>query len=237
MTYPNAPISEAVLDIKVSNLDNEVLDSFQELHSNLKGKYPNSRIINAITGSFTITGEQPNEISSVFQGVVFSNADSSRQVQFRIDGFTYNFLKPYTNWNDLKEEAKSLWEVYQSKFPNLKVERMALRYINRIVIPRPFKKLSDYILITPPIPKALPQLYNSFFSQLQIPCDKTGFTTIINSTIETPTEKQVPFILDIDVFKILGDEKFNFQDFDYIRDTKNGIFESCITEKARELFK
>ena len=47
----------------------------------------------------------------------------------------------------------------------------------------------------------------------------------------------MPLILDIDVYKNILDSHFDFEDFNYIRDVKNSVFESCITDCTRELFK
>lgn len=239
MIYKNAPIREAVLDIKVIGLNDRTFEDFNQLFETIKNQYPNKRRINTLQGSFVIKDNNTKtdeEIVSGFHGVIFSSEKQNRQVQFRKDGFTYNFLSPYTNWNDLKGESQKLWELFLNKFPEIKVERMALRYINRVVIPRPFDHIEDFITNVPPIPKGLPQIYNTFFSQIEIPCNRDGYVALINSTIETPTPKEVPFILDIDIYKGVK-ENFNFNDFDYIREVKNAIFESCITDKARELFK
>jgi uncharacterized protein (TIGR04255 family) len=240
MTYSNAPIREAVLDIKVSGLENKSFNDFQEFYELIKNDYPNSRTINAFALDeafpIKINNKSNNEIIPQFQGIIFSSNKSNRQVQFRRDGFTYNFLAPYTNWNDIRGESKKLWDLYLHKFPEIKIERMALRYINRIVIPRPFDNIEEFVVNVPPIPKGLPQIYKSFFSQIEVQCDRDDYSALINSTIETPTPKEVPFILDIDVFKMVKGN-FDFNDFDYIRNVKNSIFESCITDKARTLFK
>lgn len=238
VTYKNPPIIEAVLDIRVSGFENESFKEFADRFDEMLHEYPQKRILNSLQGSFIFnndTSEPTKEITSDCHGVVFSKSKETRQVQFRRDGFTYNLLAPYTNWNELKIEASKLWEVYIKEFANVKIERMALRYINRIVIPKSDKLLKDYILSIPPIPNSLPQLYKSFFSQVEVPCDHKNCFAIINTTIQTSSAKEISVILDIDVYKSVVDH-FNFNDFDYIRELKNSIFESCITESTRLLF-
>lgn len=240
MTYSKAPIREAVLDIRVTGLENQSFEDFHSLFEKEKiaSEYPNKRQINSLQGSFTIKSDNTRteeEVKSNFYGLIFSSEKNNRQVQFRKDGYTYNFLAPYSNWDEFKGESRLLWDMFIEKFPNLKVERMALRYINRIVLPRPFINVEEFVINVPPIPKGLPQIFNSFFSSIEVPCEREDYIAIINTTIETPTPKEVPFILDIDVFKEVKNN-FDFDDFDYIREVKNSIFESCITDKARTLF-
>ena len=85
----------------------------------------------------------------------------------------------------------------------------------------------------PPIPKGLPQIFNSFFMQLQVPCSDNLRNAIITETMEPATENILPFILDIDVFQERGLSYTNLvENFNQIRLIKNEVFENCISQKA-----
>lgn len=236
MTYPNAPIREAIFDIRVNQLEGKTYEDFAGIYELIKDKYINKRKINMFESTFNFAENKTSETNSFFRGVIFSDKQNKKQVQFRTDGFTLNFLSLYSNWDDFKSEAYELWKIYLEYFPTANVERIALRYINRIEIPTTFKGFEEYVINIPPIPSVLPKVYKSFFSQIEVPCEDEDYSAIITSTIETLTEKHIPYILDIDVYKDVKDN-LNFDDFDYIRKVKNSIFESCITDNARELFK
>lgn len=238
MIYKNAPIKEAVFDIQVSGLEKITQKEIEDLHVFFDKKYPKKRKSYNHYGQieFKESLEISNETKSEFRGIIFSNEDNNRQVQFRLDGFTVNFLQPYPNWEEFYKEAFSLWKIYLENLKPLKIERIALRYINRIEIPLPLNSFQEYIVNMPPIPKSLPQLYSGFFMQIEVPCQKEGFSALITQTIETPNKSNVPFILDIDVFKIINNNDFDFEDFNYIREIKNSIFEDFITDKTRNLF-
>ena len=119
------------------------------------------------------------------------------------------------------------------------VTRAALRYINRLDLPLPLKDFKDYLRTVPEVSPSLPQGLSGFFMQLHIPQEDLDALAVINETIVPPRKPDtVSVILDIDLFKEknLGlDEAWSMFDRFHVR--KNEIFEGCITDRARELFK
>jgi uncharacterized protein (TIGR04255 family) len=241
MKYSNPPIKEAVFDIRVEGVSSEFLKNIEESHNLFKANYPKKRKKVDFIGKFDFNdGPQAlNPIEPKLIGYIFSTLDGTRQVQFRINGFTFNMLKPYTDWNDFSSEALKLWEIYKHIIKPNNLSRIALRYINRIELPFPFEKFQDYLIYLPPIPKSLPQKFGNFFLQMTIPCDNEETYITINETIEPPSGTYLPFLLDLDIYQ-LG----NFSDsieslkekFLKLHDLKNGVFEDCITNKTRQLF-
>ena len=74
--------------------------------------------------------------------------------------------------------------------------------------------------------------------QTEIPCDESGTNLIITETFEPPSNI-LPFILDIDAYKIgnINNDRANLiKEFNYLRNLKNKTFESCITDNTRKLF-
>jgi uncharacterized protein (TIGR04255 family) len=120
---------------------------------------------------------------------------------------------------------------------------MALRYINRIDPPagQPVE-ISDYLLTRPEIGSLLPQTLEGFFLTTQLSLGEGGPTlTLVETAVQAPTGG-ISLILDIDVAHTapvpIGDDIDGVltSHFGSLRDAKNGVFEACITEKARSLF-
>lgn len=237
MKYLNSPIKEAVFDIQVQELEYITEENILKLHSLFEEKYPQKKKTLNIFGGLQLNDniEITNDLTTKFRGVIFSNLSNNRQVQFRIDGFTLNFLSPYGEWDEFYNEALVLWEIYIKELRPKNIKQIGLRYINKIEIPLPLESFQEYITNMPPIPKSLPQFYNGFFMRIEVPCEKNEYTAVITETIETPTKEIVPFILDIDIFKEIQ-HNFDITDFNYLRSMKNMIFEDFITEKTRNLF-
>jgi uncharacterized protein (TIGR04255 family) len=77
--------------------------------------------------------------------------------------------------------------------------------------------------------------------QLVLPNNDIGATATIVQTMEKPTpEDKLPLIFDIDVWRLAkytDNTATMWDEFEKLRDFKNNIFFSSITDKAKELFK
>lgn len=240
MKYNSAPIIEAIFDIRVAELVGVTIEDIDKLHSLVKKDYPDKKKQINFVGriDFKESVQVTNKTESNIRGLIFSNQANTRKFQFRLDGFTYNMLKPYTEWSEFSNEALRLWTIFEQNLKPTNIVRIALRYINKIQLPLP-TEFQDFIINMPPIPGCLPQSLNSFFMQIQVPCDNQGTNAIITETIEQPSDS-LPFILDLDIYKN-GVFKYDLEylkaEFELLRKIKNETFEYCITDKTRQLFK
>jgi len=242
--FPKAPITEAVIDIRVELPDSVSLPALEDLHDLIKAEYPGKKPRRRFEEKIEFKKDEHEPLrTSKFQedGYYFTSADGKRIVQYRLDGFTFNRLRPYSQWEDLRNEARKAWEVYRVNINPSFVSRLGVRYINSIEIPSKSFDYDDYFTSVPRIPEGLPQVLQHFFTRTVIPFPEQGATAIV---IQTPSDKQDPvntaIILDIDVSveKSLAaaDERI-WQIFEELRVIKNEIFFKSIKEETKELFK
>lgn len=243
--FPNAPITEAILDIKVKLPDGADLTIFDEFQENIKARYKDRKTKHSFEAEFRFSPgkDETNPIvpKEKIEGYLFHSKNENKIVQAKLNSFTFNKLKPYENWEKFHSEACELWELYSKIVKPISVDRIALRYINRIEIPFPFDDFSEYILTNPQIAPGLPQSLSNFLMRIEIPNNEIGAIAIITQTMQKPTESQkLPLIFDIDVIKTdnySGKESEMWKDFNLLRQFKNEIFFKSITEKTKELFK
>lgn len=241
MPYKHPPITEAIFDIRIDKLGVPDLEKLAQVHNDLKEDYPKKAERINYVGSFELNPKEQKvrEARADIIGYTFSKEDSSRQAQFRLDGFSYNVLPPYNVWEEHFEEFYRLWKIYNSRFQPHSIIRIATRFINRIFIPKIGEPINNYIINIPPIPKCLPQEYHKFFMQVQVPSRFDGKNVILTGATEPYENDKVPFILDIDVYQQVGKD-FNVEtlkeNFDELRIIKNEVFESCITDASRKIF-
>ena len=243
--FQNAPIREALLDIRVELPGDVDLKKLETFHSFVKERFPERQERRFIKAELKLSPEMASAqlpTSSGTDGYFFRSQSEKKIVQARLDGFTFNKLKPYESWDALRSEASELWNFYLQVANPLRITRIALRYINRIDIPLPLIDFKEYILTTPEIAPILPQALSNFFMRLVIPNPEIQATAIIIETMENPVDDQrLPLILDIDVWRGTIYNKDNqtemWDDFEKLRRFKNDIFFNSITEKTKELFK
>jgi len=134
-------------------------------------------------------------------GYIFSNIQGNRKVQFRLDGYSFNMLRPYSNWEEFSTAAFNYLQKYIALAKPLSIIRIGLRYINRIDLPFENQAFENYIKYLPPVPAGLPKKFEKYFLQMQIPADDSLSKAVISQTFEQEKNGRIPFIIDIDVFQ------------------------------------
>ena len=174
------------------------------------------------------------------QGYFFKAEEENLIAQFRLDGFTLNKLRPYTNWEELLPTAMELWNTYYSHARPEAITRLALRYINHIPIKGDYIDFDEYLTSGPQIPSELPQTLRGFFSRVTIVDDDHSISANVAQAYESdPATQGIRLILDIDAFKHVDmspDAPELVGMFSQLREFKNLIFFNYLTERTLEMF-
>jgi uncharacterized protein (TIGR04255 family) len=238
--YRNAPITEALIDIQVELPSETPLSAIESAFHMVKEDYPTKKNRVVIEGQFSGGESVGASAKQKHVGFAFYSQDGKQIVQARLDGFTFNRLKPYGSWPELSNEAKRLWIVYRDAVRPIKMTRIAVRYINQLDVPWPFDDFKDYLRTVPEISTALPQTLSSFFMRLEFPqADFEGMLVLTQSSVPPPHSGLASFILDIDVIKENSNLTSDVEVWaliERLRIRKNEVFEGCITDKTRALF-
>lgn len=242
------PIREAVFDIRVQ--PNETLD-VERLHvipTGLRDILTNTLPIHLIESTFQVPGQAPDAHApppvpptarQTELGSRHQNAEGTRIVQFRADGFTVNHLRPYHGWDTLHNMAQRAWREYVEVAQPRGVTRVAVRTINEIG-PEAGLAVADILRQPPAVSPGLPGRPQKISQQVEI--SGPGNTIILVNT-QIPgapgDNRDARVILDIDVFLLLEppigpDEIWTL--FDQIREVKNNVFFKMIADKAVEAF-
>ena len=245
--YSKAPIIEAVIDIQVTLPSDLPIAHLTDLADRLKDEFPIRTKISSLQASFQVNldakieDEKSNKFSSTQDELGLRLADNanSRILQLKKVGFTYSHLPPYSDWDRFSKEAKGYWELFVQHCKPEKVTRCAVRYINRIDIPKTPIEIENYLNIYPHIPEGIPQTIIGMHMQLQMPQKDLESMAVINEAVVEPA---IPggfsIIVDIDLFKVLSikpTSKEVWDTLEQLRIRKNELFEGFITNNTREI--
>lgn len=241
--YPKAPITEALIDIRVIYPQGTTLEKLRKFGAEVRDHYPHENAREMMEGRFDFSASQPlSQSSRSTVGYIFHSADRKQAVQVRLDGFTFSRFAPYQNWDHMMAETKRLWNVFISLLEPTLVLRVAVRYVNQINLPLKEGTLSfeHYLSTFPKIGTDDDILLEQFFLRLVMPQKDISAQMILTEALLPQQGASLGVILDIDLFRenltlpIRSGEIWDM--LEKFRERKNKFFEVSITDAARELF-
>ncbi len=232
---PNAPIVEALIDIRVRLPESTTISTLDEATGQLAADFPLKK--QQQKREFSITGVAAQELHTSVEGYIVQSEDELSSVQFRRDGFTFNKLKPYTTWEDFSAQALRFWDKYVEAANPVRITRLAVRYINAVEIPRDRIDLDDYFTVAPRVPAELEDrsVIASFHSRVTAAVDDHAQVNVVLTNASNPSGPAI--ILDIDVFMEIDEEPgLDVRPaLESLRSIKNDVFFASITEKTAAL--
>lgn len=238
--YDKPPITEAIIDIGFASQHDE--RKLSKAVAKLEKSYVNRREttrqqvdIDVVTGESSIkTGHVPNTHQ-------FSSIDMTQLLTIEPSHFILSQLAPYPGWDEFLGRFKRDWASFKDKMGFNEISRIGVRYINRLDIPisGPTIEQGQYLNIFPKLP---PEIVNIEAYAIQVVRSETDIKCRLqmnSANMPSPIANHISFLVDQDIIRQVdvpqSDEDI-FDLLDAIRLKKNSIFESCITNKSRELF-
>ena len=235
----NAPIVEAVIDFRVLQREGLAAEVFAHLGELIGSRYGKGSVMQSIEGRFGLDRGQLINQTTVKPAVGWQYRTDTYVTQFRVDGFTFSKLQPYTTWEEVFGEAFRLWNIYIMQAQPLEVSRIAVRYINRLGVPGP-TDLRQYLEAPPLLPPQLPQKLRAFLSRLLVEDSSRRASAVLVQALEESLDPSlIPLLLDIDAYRevALPPKDTALPDlFQQLRELKNEIFYASVTEKTVEMY-
>lgn len=236
-----APITEAIIDLRVELPHDVTVERLADVQPLLGSFYPTQK--KRIQWQAELSPHSDQTVLKEFKtidGHYFWSVDKRQVVQARLDGFAFSRLQPYETWEKLRDAARHAWGHYVAVAAPRSVTRVAVRTINRIEIPLPIGDLSEYLKTYPTVGEELPRSLSGLFMRLVL--DRDRITAVVTEAIEEtgPDATKVPIILDVDVFSAVSHDATSSDVWDAlerIHELKNDIFFGSVTDKTLEMFK
>lgn len=232
--YSHAPITEAVIEIRVLGRDDLSLNELLGLQRD-EPDFTERKNIQYATAEFVLGEKVSYEGSGKHIGYQFWSSDKKHVFQARLDGFGFSRLAPYDSWESFVSEARRIWHRYRAVALPRAIERVGVRYINRLDLPAP-ADLKRYLRTGPEIAPDLPQELGNWVMHLEIP-DREMLLVVNETALPSVVPGTVAVLLDIDLVVPKGvpqDERELWELFETLRRRKNEVFEQSITNELRE---
>jgi uncharacterized protein (TIGR04255 family) len=244
---PHAPISEAVIDLRVKCPPDVTFDAVARAFRDPPFGYQQKGFV--VTGAWGISiNPNADEIATPAHstakriGLRLHSADEKYVALVSTEGFSLSRLEPYESWGQLVSEATKLWDAYRARLGPLAITRAATRYINDLRLPMKHgESFGKYVSTFVEIPPALPQGITSFVQRFVL-LDEPSRARVVLSVAWDGVQRndgRIALILDIDAQTEVDIDRMDdsiWTRLTQLRDLKNRCFFGSITEDCVELY-
>jgi uncharacterized protein (TIGR04255 family) len=239
---PRAPIDETIIDFRVLRRDGVAADHFSGLSSRIGQQYNPPSLMQSVEARFGIEAGRavaPTQVETAV-GWLYQSQTQGAVAQFRVDGFTFSKLRPYTTWEEVFGEARRLWSIYVQVAQPLQLSRLAVRYLNHLRLPAP-ADLGAYLSAPPILPQPIPQRMREFLTRVVVDAPERNLSAILIQASETPLDdpSTVQVLLDIEAFRevaLPAEDPSLSEIFEQLRALKTEVFYASVTERTVEMY-
>src|SRR5450759_1726858 len=161
--YINPPIAEALCEFYFSPSQPWDWTIPGLLYDKFKTDFPRKSQQNVLQVELHAEREEINQnIKGGMARMQFLREDGRALVQVGPDLLVVNHLKPYSGWRIFKADITRSLATYCDTAQPRGIQRIGLRYINKIEFPYPSVEIEDYLLSAPRIPSEIPQTFTSW---------------------------------------------------------------------------
>ena len=252
MSYPpydSPPIVEAVAEVVFAN--GELTPSaLQQLALKLAADYPGepqlkTQVSIVATLQPGVDGQQPaltTQNAVAPQTLVLSSADGNQQLNLSVNRLSVHGLRPYPGWDRLRRALADGVHIYKKATGATQIARVAVRYIDRIALPKDEGLiLEEYFITLARRPVAMGSALKGFSQSLHTFDTARNVHTVLHQASGPPTAAGAPVILfDLNILSDFSggiDDDAWLKRLDELHTLQREIFEQSITDRTRALFR
>lgn len=191
-------LAEALFDFVVEPRSDFDVSDLRRLEPQLIARFPRMDERRRKTVTLHFGPDAPGQgiaNESDLDGFVFHSSDAAVLAQFHANGFALNRLPPYTGFDELLPLALELWGRYCDIAKPVRLNRIALRYVNRFAVPdAEFRK---WLNAPPPIPPDVAAKLVGFLTKSTIAFEDA----ILTHVVQRIEPGSLDMTLDIDAFE------------------------------------
>lgn len=247
--YKNPPIDEALCEFRFLPDQDWDLTIPGRLHGELgdeySGKPQEQRVAN-----ITLNAQEGQPARFSYEEgsarTQLVTEDGKRLIGIGKDVLSVHMLRPYqdplhpeeSGWDEFRPRIERALGAYWKVMQPRGVNRVGIRYVNKIVIPKRLVRVESYLKSALPDVSGLPDRLASFMSRVEYHYGD-GVRLVLSQGATDAPRGHVGFLLDLDVIwettESVGQDEAVEKAND-LRTRERDAFEAVVTDRARELF-
>jgi uncharacterized protein (TIGR04255 family) len=238
--YINPPVVEAVCEFRLSSDTKWDLTIPGLVYERIQDRFPHKEqhIVSDIEINQEANGIKQQVRTN--ERIWFLTEDRKLFIQIGTRFLAINCLAPYPTWQSFKPSIDRAYETLSSIVSIQGLERIGLRYVNRIEIAALNLELATFFQFWPYLGERLPQAMKAFIVGCLLPySDDRDACRIQLTTAVTEQPDTGGFVLDLDYFLAQPNTVSPENALDWVEGAHQNVetvFEGCITDGLREIF-
>jgi len=239
--YDSPPITEAVIEIRFdSSINKKALAKTVKAFTKY---YPELKPIDQYEFEVAVRNGVPKTNTKIVREFKLTSPDMTEVIVLKNSAFVLSQLAPYKSWEDFIVRFERDWNLHKKIVGRKNIVRIGVRFINRIDIPKKGNSLVneyEYLNIYPKQPEEIgPFISYAVQTQMFLP-ELDAFLKLNSAVVPSPLIDNISIVFDQDISRE-SELPQNTEDIlahlNEVRGEKNRVFELCMTDKARELFR
>lgn len=234
--YARPPIQEAICELRLATDSSWDLTVPGRVYEKVGSRFPKpqQQQIQRIEIQPSIGASEPKV--DVSDQLRLLTDDERTFVRLAPRSVSIHRLAPYESWEEFRPDIAITVEAVTEVVQDLSLERVGLRYINRIVIPSPTIDLEDFFEFRLELGDNLPQETNSLIVGAVFGLDEDVCRLqLADSVPESPGE--CAFSLDLDYSKTSPPDDFDVMSWvEHAHSQVETMFEGSIRQPLRDIF-
>jgi uncharacterized protein (TIGR04255 family) len=193
------PLVEAVCELRLDPNVPWDLTMPGRLFEKLQPQFPERRQTLGLELKVNIQSLPQSPDYRQIENLQFLSPDNKDVVQIREHAVSVSRLAPYGAWEKYKPTALGVFEKFKGVAGESTIARVGLKYINRIVVPKPEIRLEEYFDLYPQVGNKLPQRHGPFLVGVIFPFEDSSDwlrAEITSANPDNPDQYHVLFSLD-----------------------------------------
>ena len=243
--YKQPPITEAVIGINFQDQISEA--DLSAIQKKFLLYYPHHQAVESLSFKIELEAGENNKKTANTNmaeeiGHRCSTVDMTELIVLLPKSIIVSQLAPYPGWDTFFARFVRDWKMLQRVLGYRQIQRLGVRYINRIDIPTETEIVEHekYLSIYPNITNKFGPL-TAYAVQTELFMNDLQCKLTINSAaVPSPILNHASFVIDQDIAREVEVPQNNSEILsliEKIRIRKNEVFEECVTDQARGLFK
>jgi uncharacterized protein (TIGR04255 family) len=238
--YVNPPVVEAVCQFRFTSASPWDLTIPGMFYEKIRVDYPikEQRIIHELIAADP-NQKEPVQNLITHELAVFLNPQRTAFIQLGQNILSIHTLQPYPGWSSFLPQIQLAHTHFLQFFEPSGIQRIGLRYINRITLPAEKIQLNQYFNLLIHTPTNLPSTFNDFLIAIIIPVPPDDRCRIQMQSALPDQPKTRSSLLDLDYFLYKPGQVQCEDALSWVENAHQKVetfFEDCITDKLRTTF-